>query len=668
MHNGVDRGTRGICSAVNRNTVRADGGCAVAARDAVDRSLVDGDAVARDHPCAAVGNAIARGQIVRFAAENVPCHRAIRDRDLIVINQSRPRCNTAKEIFDRAGVQRQLVPHGIRTRGGVAAVARNEARRVVEYEGIVLDDFFIAGLTAEVFPDGIAAVDRIPSTECARMRMVRVLVAMELCVNVVARRRGRRIRLCAQLDAVLVVAAPIRRTGRCIVGKSQIRCAIGRCVAIRHQRDRADIAEVVLHTLSLCIDPLAAPTCRVDFDVLPRNRAPECVVVMGEREHGVARCNTRVQMEFVRVEVLRGVCRNALGLHNQVVVPNGIEAAARNARGVAASVEGRIAEVRCGTPVHIAEDNAVARRSAGRILSIAAVDLARDRSICYRNRVVDGRGLAHAARNRNSIRCGPGAGPCSQPTAREFHPAVRHATRRRAHTNDSTFDNAVIHIDRVWICLRSPRDLRDVQTDAAVRISHEVKAVDDELIACHSGGRRTRSARRDIANDDGKVRCPCRADGERVVRHRTVHQFRTDNVTVGICRRPHSIDSRLCSARSDSRTLCRIRRRRSGKRAAEGNRYECGELPLCFHSFEHYSLPFTIRWKESILAALHAAFSHLSIILRTSTNVNRKFTSALCHMLRKSRNRPVRCSKANPSGASGEKRSTRPLRISFVQA
>ena len=518
MHNGIDRGTRGICSAVNRNTVRADGGCTVAACDAVDRSLVDGDAVVRDRPRAAVGNAIARGQIVRFAAEDIARHRTIRDCDLIVIDQSRPRCNTAKEVLDRAGVQRQLVPHGIRTRGGVAAVARNESRRVVEYEGIVLDDLFIAGLTTEVFPDGIASIDRIPSAECARMRMVRVLVTMELCVNVVARRRGCRIRLCAQLDAVLVVAAPIRRTGRCIVGKSQIRCAIGRCVAVSHQRDRADIAEVVLHALSLFIEALAAPPCRVEFDVLPRNRAPECVVVMGEREHGVARCNTRVQMEFVRVEVLRGVCRNALGLHNQVVVPNGIEAAARNARGVAASVEGRIAEVRCGTPVHIAKDNAVARRSTCRILSIAAVDLARDRAICYRNCVVDGRGLAHATRNRNAIRCGPGVGPCSQRTAREFHPAVRHAARRRAHTNDSTFDNAVIHLDRVWICLRSPRDLRDVQTDAAVRVACEFKAVDDERVACHGGGRRTRSARRDIANDDGKARCPCRADGERVVR------------------------------------------------------------------------------------------------------------------------------------------------------
>ena len=350
------------------------------------------------------------------------------------------------------------------------------------------------------------------------MRMVRVLITMELCVNVVARRRGRRIRLRAQLDAVLVVAAPIRCTGRCIVGESQIRCAIGRRVAICHQRDRADIAEVVLHTLSLCIDPLAAPPCRVDFDVLPRNCTSECVVVVREREHGVARCNTRVQMEFVRVEVLRGVCRNALGLHNQVVVPNGIEAAARNARGVAASVEGRIAEVRCGTPVHIAEDNAVARRSACRILSIAAVDLARDRAICYRNCVVDGRGLAHATHNRNAIRCGPGAGPCSQPTAREFHPAVRHAARRRAHTNDSTFDNAVIHLDRVWICLRSPRDLRNVQTDAAVRISREVDVIDDKGISRHSRCGSVRSARRDIANDDGKVRCPCRADGECVVR------------------------------------------------------------------------------------------------------------------------------------------------------
>ena len=503
---------------MNRNTVRADGGCAVAARDAVDRSLVDGDAVVRDRPRAAVGNAIARGQIVRFAAEDIARHRAIRDCDLIVIDQSRPRCNTAKEILDRAGVQRQLVPHGIRTCGGVAAVARNEPHRVVEYEGIVLDDLFIAGLTTEIFPDGIAAIDRIPSAECARMRMVRVLVAMELSINVVARRRGHRIRLRAQLDAVLVVAAPIRCTGRCIVGESQIRCAIGRRVAICHQRDRADIAEVVLHALSLFIEALAAPPCRVDFDVLPRNYTSECVVVVREREHGVARCNTRVQMEFVRVEVLRGLCRNALGLHNQVVVPNGIEAAARNARRVAASVEERIAEDRCGTPVHIAEDNAVARRSACRILSIAAVDLARDRAICYRNCVVDGRGLAHAARNRNAIRCCPGAGPCSQRTVREFHPAVRHAARRRAHTNDSTFDNAVIHLDRVWICLRSPRDLRDVQTDAAVRVACEFKAVDDERVACHGGGRRTRSARRDIADNNGKVRCPCRADGECVVR------------------------------------------------------------------------------------------------------------------------------------------------------
>ena len=351
------------------------------------------------------------------------------------------------------------------------------------------------------------------------MRMVRVLVAMELRINIVARRRGRCIRLRAQLDTVLVVAAPIRRTWRCIVGESQIRCAIGRCVAVSHQRDRADIAEVVLHALSLCIDPLTAPTCRVDFDVLPRNRASECVVVVREREHGVARSNTRVQMEFVRVEVLRGVCRNALGLHNQVVVPNGIETAARNAGGVAAAVEGRIAEVRCGTPVHIAEDDAVARRSAGPILSIAAVNLARNRAICYRNRVVDGRGLAHAACNRNSIRCGSGGGPCSQRTAREFHPAVRHTARRRAHTNDSTFDNAVIHLDRVWIRLRRARNLRDVQPDAAVRVACEIEAVDDELIARHSSGRRTRSARRDITDNNGKVRCPRRADGERVVRH-----------------------------------------------------------------------------------------------------------------------------------------------------
>ena len=447
------------------------------------------------------------------------------------------------------------------------------------------------------------------------MRMVRVLVAMELCVNVVARRRGRRIRLRAQLDAVLVVAAPIRRTGRCIVGKLQIRCAIGRCVAVSHQRDRADIAKVVLHTLSLCIDPLAAPTCRVDFDVLPRNRAPECVVVVGEREHGVARCNTRVQMEFVRVEVLRGVCRNALGLHNQVVVPNGIEAAARNARGVAASVEGRIAEVRCGTPVHIAEDNAVARRSAGRILSIAAVDLARDRSICYRNCVVDGRGLAHAARNRNSIHCCPGAGPCSQRTAREFHPTVRHAARSRAHTNDRSCDNSVIHLDRVRICLRSPRDLRDVQTDAAVRIAREFYAVNDKRVARHSGGRRTRSTRRDRTVHNGKIRCPCRTDGERVVCHRTVHQIRADNVTVGICRRPHSIDSRLCSARSDSRTLCRIRRRHTCKRTANGERDKCGELPLCFHSFEHCFLPFITRWKEPILAVHGTAFIGYEVFL-----------------------------------------------------
>jgi len=59
-----------------------------------------------------------------------------------------------------------------------------------------------------------------------------------------------------------------------------------------------------------------------------------------------------------------------------------------------------------------------------------------------------------------------------------------------------------------------------------------------------------------------------------------------------------------------NRTLCRIRHRRTRERTADGKRHECGELPLCFHSFEHCLLPFIIRWKELILAALCTAFTN----------------------------------------------------------
>ena len=61
--------------------------------------------------------------------------------------------------------------------------------------------------------------------------------------------------------------------------------------------------------------------------------------------------------------------------------------------------------------------------------------------------------------------------------------------------------------------------------------------------------------------------------------------------------------------------LCRIRRRRTCKRTANGERDKCGELPLFFHSFEHCFLPFITRWKEPILAVHGTAFIGYEVFL-----------------------------------------------------
>ena len=208
MYHRINGDTQKICTAGDRDAVAFDRCRAVAARNVVDRPLIDGDGVVRNLARTVSGDTVARGQMRRLTAIDLIRHRTVVHDDMVVVHKPRARSGTAEEAADRAGVQRQLVPHGIRTCGGVAAVRLSKARRIVQRKGIVLNDL--------VFPDRIAAIDRIASAECACMGVVRILVTVELCIDIVARRRGRYIGLRTQPDAVLVVAAPARRTGCCI--------------------------------------------------------------------------------------------------------------------------------------------------------------------------------------------------------------------------------------------------------------------------------------------------------------------------------------------------------------------------------------------------------------------------------------------------------------------
>ena len=117
---------------------------------------------------------------------------------MVILNLARSRRIRTVKIRRRAARHRELVPHGIRAREGIAAVRSHRARCVRDGQVVVLYDL--------ILPNGVAAIDGI--ARCCRAVIGRICIhiAVESSVDIVA--RCQTTCLWVHRNLVFVVAVP----------------------------------------------------------------------------------------------------------------------------------------------------------------------------------------------------------------------------------------------------------------------------------------------------------------------------------------------------------------------------------------------------------------------------------------------------------------------------
>ena len=276
--------------------------------------------------------------------------------------------------------------------------------------------------------------------------------------------------------------------------------------------------------------------------------------------------NARIQYKRIFVKILRRDCINILCADGQYVIAV--------VNRIIAAIEFCLRKIRCIAALHITDGDTVARRCSvgGDILGISAVDSPLDSASLDDDIIVIRRGLSPSTRNSDAVRPRLHCAIYGAARVCKLHLAVRRTARDGVRTIKRPCHRAAAHANSIFDCFVRPRLLNHalcmtavefplhraaVHLDniveyaclalAGIGIANEVDVVDGERIARHICGRHRLAARR---NRSVHIRKPGTwldqfADGEMIARYRAVQQIRSDNIAVGMRRRPVTSEARV---------------------------------------------------------------------------------------------------------------------------